>query len=51
MKTCIQHLVVLMTLASSIGLMPIGLVSAQTLTNLHNFTRGSDGANPRARLI
>ena len=62
MKTCIKNLFtrrggascavwVLPALIAGFGLMPAGRMTAQTFTNLHSFTGGSDGANPQAGLI
>lgn len=43
---CRHFLFVVPALAAGLGLMPAGRVAAQTFTNLHSFTGGSDGANP-----
>src|ERR1035437_7798694 len=42
---------VLPLLIAGLGLIPAGRVTAQTFTNLHSFTDGSDGAFPLAGLI
>lgn len=36
---------------ATFALLPISSAQAQTLTTLHNFTGGSDGGQPEARLI
>jgi uncharacterized repeat protein (TIGR03803 family) len=51
MKTYIKNLFLLPALIAGLGLIPAGRVTAQTFTNLHNFTGGSGGATPRAGLI
>ena len=50
MKTGIKKLFLLVALTAGAGLMPAGRVTAQTFTNLHNFT-GADGASPYGSLI
>ncbi|HZL78639.1 MAG TPA: choice-of-anchor tandem repeat GloVer-containing protein [Candidatus Limnocylindrales bacterium] len=50
MKTCIKNLFLLPALIAALGLILAGRVTAQTFTNLHNFT-GFDGAEPHAGLI
>src|ERR1035437_9405074 len=50
MKTHIKNLFLLPALIAGLGLIPAGRVTAQTFTNLHNFT-GFDGAEPHAGLI
>ena len=50
MKTYIKNLFLLPALVAGLGLIPAGRVTAQTFTNLHNFT-GFDGAEPHAGLI
>jgi uncharacterized repeat protein (TIGR03803 family) len=49
LATSIKH-VLLPALIAGLGLIPAGRVTAQTFTNLHNFT-GLDGAEPHAGLI
>ncbi len=51
MKTSIRHLFCLPALVAGLGLIPAGRVTAQTFTNLHNFTGGGDGASPAAGLV
>jgi uncharacterized repeat protein (TIGR03803 family) len=50
MKTNIKNLFLLSALIAGLGLIPAGRVTAQTFTNLYNFT-GFDGAEPHAGLI
>jgi uncharacterized repeat protein (TIGR03803 family) len=50
MKTNIKNLFLLFALIAGLGLIPAGRVTAQTFTNLYNFT-GFDGAEPHAGLI
>ena len=47
MKTCVQNLFLALACTGLLA-MP---AAAQTFTNLHNFTGGSDGANPQSELI
>ena len=49
LATRLKH-VLLPALIAGLGLIPAGRVTAQTFTNLHNFT-GLDGAEPHAGLI
>src|SRR6266496_2577922 len=61
MKTSVTNLFLLPALITGLGLIPAGLVTAQTFTILHTFTTtsvdpsdnftNSDGANPYAGLI
>src|ERR1043165_9846622 len=51
MKSGIKNLFLLLTLIVGFGFILAGRVTAQTFTNLHNFTGGSDGANPWASLL
>src|ERR1017187_5843173 len=57
-KTCIWNLFLLPALIASLGLIPVGRITAQTFTPLYSFTpsfapndTNSDGANPIAGLI
>src|SRR6266487_1573804 len=50
MKMSIKHLFLLAVLLAGVGLMA-GQLTAQTLTTLHSFTGGTDGANPWAGLL
>jgi hypothetical protein len=47
MKARIKNLFLLPVLIAALGLIPAGRVTAQTFTNLHNFTFGSDGVAPQ----
>ncbi len=51
MKTRIKNLFLLPALLAGFALIPAGRVTAQTFTNLHNFTGVSDGANPYPGMI
>ena len=56
MKTRIKNLFLLPVLIAGLGLIPLGRVAAQTLTNLHSFTAfsnatNSDGGYPYSGLI
>ena len=50
MKTSIKNLFLLPALIAGLGLLPAGRVTAQTFTNLYDFT-GFDGAEPAAGLV
>jgi uncharacterized repeat protein (TIGR03803 family) len=45
-NTHLKHLLLLPVLMAGLGLFPARRVAAQNLTNLHNFTGVTDGANP-----
>jgi uncharacterized repeat protein (TIGR03803 family) len=45
-NTHLKHLLLLPVLMAGLGLFPARRVAAQNLTNLHNFTVVTDGANP-----
>jgi uncharacterized repeat protein (TIGR03803 family) len=51
MNIHIKKLFLLPALIVGLGLILPGQVSAQTFTNLHNFTFGSDGTSPQGNLV
>jgi uncharacterized repeat protein (TIGR03803 family) len=51
MKVRVKNLFLLPTLIAGLGLMLVGPVTAQTFTNLHSFTLGSDGTSLQAGLV
>jgi hypothetical protein len=51
MRTRLKNQFLWSALIAGLGLIAAGRVTAQTFTNLHSFTGGSDGASPEAGLI